>query len=98
MTGQHEAKPNLPSHTACAHCFRFPLPMSPTARRKRKREVHQKSRSLPHQKARSCSLKHIPYEDVPHEKVRLPERQKPHGYKEPDYPFKFVPELTSQTA
>ncbi len=43
-------------------------------------------------------LKHIPYEDVPHEKVRLPERQKPHGYKEPDYPSKFVPELTSQSA
>ncbi|HEY7580517.1 MAG TPA: polyphosphate kinase 2 [Acetobacteraceae bacterium] len=39
-------------------------------------------------------LKHIPYEELPREKVRLPERQKAHGYKEPDYPFKFVPELT----
>ena len=39
-------------------------------------------------------LKHIPYEGPPREKVKLPERQRPHGYEEPDYPFKFVPELT----
>ena len=39
-------------------------------------------------------LAHIPYEDAPREKVHLPERQKAHGYKEPDYPYKFVPELT----
>ncbi len=38
-------------------------------------------------------LKQIPYEEVPREKVKLPKREKPHGYKEPDYPFKFVPEL-----
>ena len=38
-------------------------------------------------------LKHIPYEQAPRQKVKLPERQKAHGYKEPDYPFKFVPEL-----
>jgi polyphosphate kinase 2 (PPK2 family) len=38
-------------------------------------------------------LHHIPYEEMPREKVKLPERQKPHGYKEPDYPYKFVPEL-----
>jgi polyphosphate kinase 2 len=38
-------------------------------------------------------LRHIPYEEMPREKVKLPERQKPHGYKEPDYPYKFVPEL-----
>ena len=38
-------------------------------------------------------LKHIPYADTPREKVKLPERQKPHGYKEPDYPYKVVPEL-----
>jgi polyphosphate kinase len=37
-------------------------------------------------------LKQIPYDDVPHEKVKLPKRQKAHGYKEPDYPFKFIPE------
>jgi hypothetical protein len=39
-------------------------------------------------------LKQIPYKEVPREKVKLPDRQKPHGYKEPEYPYKFVPELT----
>ena len=39
-------------------------------------------------------LKHIPYEEAPREKVQLPKRQDPHGYSEPDYPYKFVPELT----
>jgi polyphosphate kinase 2 len=39
-------------------------------------------------------LHHIPYKDTPAEKVKLPDRQKPHGYKEPDYPYKFVPELS----
>ena len=39
-------------------------------------------------------LKQIPYEEAPREKVKLPERQKAHGYKEPDYPYKIVRELT----
>ena len=39
-------------------------------------------------------LKHIPYEALPREKVKLPDRQKAHGYKEPDYPYKLIPELT----
>jgi hypothetical protein len=34
----------------------------------------------------------IPYKKVPREKVKLPKRQKPGGYKEPDYPYKMVPE------
>ena len=38
-------------------------------------------------------LKHVPYEDAPREKVKLPERQKARGYKEPDNPYKVVPEL-----
>ena len=38
-------------------------------------------------------LKHVPYEDAPREKVKLPERQKARSYKEPDYPYKLVPEL-----
>ena len=38
-------------------------------------------------------LKRIPYEEAPREKVKLPDRQKPHGYAEPDFPYKFVPEL-----
>ena len=36
----------------------------------------------------------IPYKEAPREKVRLPDRQKAHGYQEPDYPYKIVPELT----
>jgi polyphosphate kinase len=39
-------------------------------------------------------LKHVPYKELPREKVKLPDRQKPHGYKEPDYQYKFVPELS----
>jgi polyphosphate kinase 2 len=42
-------------------------------------------------------LHHIPYKDIPVKKVELPERQKPHGYKEPDYPYKLVPELSWST-
>jgi polyphosphate kinase 2 len=38
-------------------------------------------------------LTQIPYDDPPREKPILPKRQKPHGYEEPNYPFKFVPEL-----
>ena len=33
----------------------------------------------------------IPYEEVPHEKVKLPRRQKPGDYVEPDYPYHSVP-------
>jgi polyphosphate kinase len=39
-------------------------------------------------------LKHIPYESLSREKVKLPDRQKAHGYKQPDYTYKLVPELT----
>jgi polyphosphate kinase 2 len=38
-------------------------------------------------------LKHIPYEDLPGDKAKLPDRQKPRGYKEPDYPCKLVPDV-----
>jgi polyphosphate kinase 2 len=34
----------------------------------------------------------IPYKKVKRDKVKLPKRQKPHGYREPDYPYKYVPE------
>jgi polyphosphate kinase 2 len=37
-------------------------------------------------------LKQIPYKDVPREKIKLPKRQKADGYRERDYPFKFVDE------
>jgi polyphosphate kinase len=34
----------------------------------------------------------IPYKNAPREKVKLPKRQKPGDYREPDYPFKFIEE------
>jgi polyphosphate kinase 2 len=37
-------------------------------------------------------LSHIPYEALPREKIKLPERGKAKGYKSPDYSYKFVPE------
>jgi polyphosphate kinase len=37
-------------------------------------------------------LGQIPYKEPPREKVKLPKRQKPHGYKEPRYPYKYVEE------
>ena len=39
-------------------------------------------------------LSKIPYKTAPQEKVKLPKRQKPKGYKDPKYPFKFVPDVT----
>ncbi len=38
-------------------------------------------------------LRHVPYETLPRERVKLPKRQEPEGYTEPDYPYKFIPEL-----
>lgn len=37
-------------------------------------------------------LSRIPYKDVPREKVTLPKRQKPGGYREPDYPYRRIPQ------
>jgi polyphosphate kinase 2 len=37
-------------------------------------------------------LSRIPYKKLRRDKTVLPKRQKPHGYREPDYPYKFVPE------
>jgi polyphosphate kinase 2 (PPK2 family) len=34
----------------------------------------------------------IPYKKTPREKVKLPDRQKRHGYREPDYKYRFVEE------
>jgi len=38
-------------------------------------------------------LKQIPYGEAPQDAPKLPKRQKPQGYVEPDYPYKAVPEL-----
>jgi hypothetical protein len=35
-------------------------------------------------------LKKIPYKHAKPEKLRFPDRQKPGGYKEPDYPYKLL--------
>jgi len=40
----------------------------------------------------SHMLTNIPYTDVPREKVKLPKRQKPEGYRENDRPLRYVPE------
>jgi polyphosphate kinase 2 len=37
-------------------------------------------------------LSKVPYYEVPHEKVKLPDRQKPDGYEDPAYPYRYVPE------
>ena len=37
-------------------------------------------------------LEQIPYKSLPRKKVKLPPRQKPGNYREPDYPLKYVPE------
>jgi polyphosphate kinase 2 len=34
----------------------------------------------------------IPYKDVPRPKIKLPKRQKPKGYVEPNYPWRVIPE------
>jgi polyphosphate kinase 2 len=38
-------------------------------------------------------LKQIDYKNAPREKIKLPKRGKAHGYKEPKYNYKFVPEV-----
>jgi polyphosphate kinase 2 len=54
------------------------------------------ARSDDKQRARLNIIKHflscIKYKDIPREKVKLPARQKPGGYKEPEYAYKYVPE------
>jgi polyphosphate kinase 2 len=38
-------------------------------------------------------LASIPYEEAPREEVKLPKRQKAGDYRDPGYPFKYVPEV-----
>jgi len=37
-------------------------------------------------------LSQIPYKEMARDKVKLPKRQKANGYREPDFPYKYVPE------
>ena len=43
-------------------------------------------------------LSQIPYKELDRQRPELPKRQKPHGYEEPSYPYKFVPELEWPTS
>jgi polyphosphate kinase 2 len=38
-------------------------------------------------------LEQIPYKKLPREKIKLPKRGKREGYREPDYPFKYIKEV-----
>ncbi|MEN7530206.1 polyphosphate kinase 2 [Cupriavidus sp. DL-D2] len=38
-------------------------------------------------------LDSVPYERIPAKKVTLPARQKAGGYRQPDYPYRYVPEI-----
>jgi polyphosphate kinase 2 len=38
-------------------------------------------------------LKSIPYKTAPRPKIKLPKRQKPGGYREPAYPYRYVEDL-----
>src|SRR5271166_3793229 len=38
-------------------------------------------------------LRHIPYETLPTEKVKLPKRQSAGDYRDPDYPYKLIPDF-----
>jgi polyphosphate kinase 2 len=60
--------------------------------------VHSDDKKRARLNAISHLLKHIPYEDTPTKKVKLPKRQKPHGYKQPDYPYKVVAESSWTSA
>jgi polyphosphate kinase len=35
----------------------------------------------------------IPYEEVPHQRVRLPRLQAKGNYKDPNYPFHYIPQV-----
>jgi hypothetical protein len=35
-------------------------------------------------------LAKVPHKAIKREKIKLPERQKAHGYKAPDYPYKLL--------
>ena len=37
-------------------------------------------------------LEHIPYKALPREKIKLPKRQKRGGYRDTNYPYKFIKE------
>jgi polyphosphate kinase 2 len=54
------------------------------------------ARSDDKRRARLNIIRHlldsIPYQRPPREKITLPKRQKPGSYRDPDYPYKFIPQ------
>jgi polyphosphate kinase 2 len=55
--------------------------------------VHSENKMRARLNCISHLLTQIAYEEVPQKPVKLPPRQKPKGYVEPNYPFKVIPEL-----
>jgi polyphosphate kinase len=45
----------------------------------------------------SHMLSQIPYQELPRRKLTLPKRQRPNGYRDPDYQYKHVPQRTWPT-
>ena len=43
-------------------------------------------------------LRHVPYKEPEREKVKLPKRQDPGDYREPDYPWKLVADTLATPA
>jgi hypothetical protein len=35
-------------------------------------------------------LRNVPYKSLPREKIKFPKRQKREGYRDPNYPWKYV--------
>jgi polyphosphate kinase 2 len=54
--------------------------------------VHSDDKRRARLNALTHILSRIPYEELPHHKSKLPKRQERGDYKEPDYPFRVVPE------
>jgi polyphosphate kinase 2 len=55
--------------------------------------VHSDNKRRARLNVLSHILSKIPHEELPRSKVELPKRQKRGDYKDPDYPFRFIPEV-----
>jgi polyphosphate kinase len=55
--------------------------------------VHSDDKRRARLNALTHILSRIPYEELPHHKAKLPKRQERGDYKEPDYPYRVVPEV-----
>jgi polyphosphate kinase 2 len=55
--------------------------------------VHSDNKRRARLNALTHILSKIPYEELPHPKVKLPKRQGRGDYKETDYPFRVIPEV-----